>query len=65
MYPVIADMVRQTPDAEQYAGDLRSADVVTDLTDLEAGKTSTSFDFQKSLPLIAIVGLGLYVLTKK
>ena len=65
MYPIIADMVRQTPDAEQYSGDLRSSDVVADLTDLEAGKTSTSFDFQKSLPLIAIVGLGLYVLTKK
>lgn len=65
LYPVVADMVRQTPNSEMTTGDLYSADVTSDLTDVEAGGTSTSFDFGSLLPIIAVGGAIYYFATKK
>ena len=65
LYPVVADMVRQTPASEMTTGDLYSADVTTDLTDIEAGGTSTGFDFGSLLPIIAVGGAIYYFATKK
>lgn len=65
LYPVIADMVRQTPNSELNNGDLFTADVTSDLTDIEQGGTSTSFDFGSLLPIIAVGGAIYYFATKK
>ena len=64
MYPTIADMLKQTPATEGdniEGGD----DLTVDLVE-EDGGTSTSFDFGKILPIIAIGGAVLYfVMSKK
>lgn len=65
LYPVVADMVRQTPASEMNNGDLYSADITSDLTDIEQGGTSTSFDFGSLLPIIAVGGAIYYFATKK
>lgn len=65
LYPVVADMVRQTPNSEMTTGDLSYADVTTDLTDIESGGTSTGFDFGSLLPIIAVGGAIYYFATKK
>jgi hypothetical protein len=65
LYPVVADLVRQTPASEMTTGDLYSADVTTDLTDIEAGGTSTGFSFSSILPIIAVGGAIYYFATKK
>ena len=65
LYPVVADMVRQTPASEINNGDLYATDITSDLTDLEQGGTSTSFDFGSLLPIIAIGGAVFYFATKK
>lgn len=65
LYPVIADMVRQTPASEMTTGDLYPSDITAEITDLESGATSTSFDFSSMLPLIAIGGAVIYFATKK
>jgi hypothetical protein len=65
LYPVVADMVRQTPASELNNGDLMSTDITSDLTDLEQGGTSTSFDFGSLLPIIAVGGAIYYFATKK
>ena len=64
MYPTIADMLKQTPATEGdniEGGD----DLTVDLVE-EDGGTSTSFDFGKILPIIAIGGAVLFfVMSKK
>jgi hypothetical protein len=65
LYPVVADMVRQTPASELNNGDLMTNDITSDLTDLEQGGTSTSFDFGSLLPIIAVGGAIFYFATKK
>ena len=63
MYPVVRDMIAQVPASETGAGDLMTQDV-TDSLPSEDGGTSTSFDFSKSLPYIAIGGAILYFVLK-
>ncbi len=65
LYPVVADMVRQTPNSEMTDGNLITTDISSDLSDLESGATSTSFDFSSILPIIAIGGAVYYFVTKK
>jgi hypothetical protein len=64
MYPTIVDMLKQTPATEGdniEGGD----DLTVDLVEEEGG-TSTSFDFGKILPIIAIGGAVLFfVMSKK
>ena len=64
MYPVVRDMIAQVPASETGAGDLPTTDVTSELPSLDDG-TSTSFDFSKSLPYIAIGGAILYFVLKK
>ena len=64
MYPVVRDMIIQVPASDTGAGDLMTTDIASDLTDSESG-TSTSFDFSKMLPYIAIGGAVLYFVLKK
>ena len=63
MYPTIVDMLKQTPATESdiiQGGDDLTLDLV------EEGGTSTSFDFGKILPFVAIGGAVLYfVMSKK
>jgi hypothetical protein len=65
LYPVVADMVRQTPNSEMTDGNLITTDISSDLSDLESGGTSTSFNFSSILPIIAIGGAVYYFATKK
>jgi hypothetical protein len=65
LYPVVADLVRQTPTSDINNGDLFASDVTTDLTDIENGGTSTGFDFGSLLPIIAVGGAIYYFATKK
>jgi hypothetical protein len=65
LYPVVADMVRQTPNSEMTDGNLITTDISSEISDLESGATTTSFDFSSMLPLIAIGGAVLYFATKK
>jgi hypothetical protein len=65
LYPVVADMVRQTPNSEMTDGNLITTDISSEISDLESGATTTSFDFSTMLPLIAIGGAVLYFATKK
>ena len=62
MYPVVRDMIAQVPASETGAGDLMTQDVTDSLP--SDGSTSTSFDFSKALPYIAIGGAILYFATK-
>jgi hypothetical protein len=66
MYPTIADMLKQTPATEGdniEGGDDLTLDLVEEGSD---GGTSTSFDFGKILPIIAIGGAVLFfVMSKK
>lgn len=70
MYPVIKDMVIQTPAAEEtdvlvqaQVAPENDADAVPE----GAGPVTpgTQFDFQKALPLVAIAGVALYFATRK
>jgi hypothetical protein len=65
LYPVVADMVRQTPNSEMTDGNLITTDISSDLSELESGGTSTSFNFSSILPIIAIGGAVYYFATKK
>jgi hypothetical protein len=64
MYPTIVDMLKQTPATE--GDNIEGGDDLTlDLVEEEGG-TSTSFDFGKILPIIAIGGAVLFfVMSKK
>jgi len=62
MYPTIVDMLKQTPATESDTIDAGGSDVSSDLQD---DSSSTSFDFSKSLPYIAIGGAILYFVLKK
>lgn len=64
MYPVVRDMILQVPASDTGAGDLVTNDITSDLPASD-GSTSTSFDFSKSLPYIAIGGAILYFVLKK
>jgi hypothetical protein len=62
MYPTIVDMLKQTPATESdiiQGGDDLTLDLV------EEGGTSTSFDFGKILPFVAIGGAVLYFVMNK
>ena len=70
MYPVIKDMVLQTPAAEEtdvlvqaQVAPENDADAVPE----GAGPVTpgTQFDFQKALPLVAVAGAALYLATRK
>jgi hypothetical protein len=65
LYPVVADMVRQTPNSEMTDGNLITTDISSEISDLESGATTTSFNFSTILPIIAIGGAVLYFATKK
>lgn len=62
MYPSVAQMLKQTPATESDT--TNTNDISSDLTNEEGG-SSTSFDFSKSLPYIAIGGAILYFVLKK
>lgn len=72
MFPTIAEMLKQTPANESdktttndVTGDIEG-EGVEEGGDVEKGGTSTSFDFGKILPIIAIGGAVLYfVMSKK
>ena len=70
IYPVIKDMVLQTPAAEEtdvlvqaQVAPENDADAVPE----GAGPVApgTQFDFQKALPLVAVAGAALYLATRK
>lgn len=70
MYPVIKDMVLQTPAAEEtdvlvqaQVAPENDADAIPE----GAGPVTpgTQFDFQKALPLVAVAGAALYLATRK
>ena len=70
MYPVIKDMVIQTPAVEEtdvlvqaQVAPENDADAVPE----GAGPVApgTQFDFQKALPLVAVAGAALYLATRK
>lgn len=70
IYPVVKDMVLQTPAAEEtdvlvqaQVAPENDADAVPD----GAGPVTpgTQFDFQKALPLVAVAGAALYLATRK
>ena len=75
LYPVVRDMVAQTPDSEETDNLIQTQGIVPDADEVreaqagaEAGagvKTGVQFDFQKSLPIIAIAGAALYFATRK
>jgi hypothetical protein len=68
IYPVIAQLVKQTPAAESGAGDFTKTDI-TDEEDLEAsgsdGGGGGGGNLMKYLPFIAIGGAALYFFLKK
>jgi hypothetical protein len=70
IYPVVKDMVLQTPAAEEtdvlvqaQVAPENDADAVPE----GAGPVTpgTQFDFQKALPLVAVAGAALYLATRK
>jgi len=70
IYPVVKDMVLQTPAAEEtdvlvqaQVAPENDADAVPE----GAGPVApgTQFDFQKALPLVAVAGAALYLATRK
>ena len=70
MYPVIKDMVIQTPAAEEtdvlvqaQVAPENDADAVPEGADPVT--PGTQFDFQKALPLVAVAGAALYLATRK
>lgn len=73
IYPVVKDMVLQTPAAEEtdvlvqaQVAPENDADAVPEGAG-PAGPTQegTQFDFQKALPLVAVAGAALYLATRK
>ena len=66
IYPVIAQLVKQTPAAESGAGDFNQNDI-TNEEDLEASGSDGGGggDLMKYLPFIAIGGAALYFFLKK
>jgi hypothetical protein len=72
LYPVVKDLVAQTPAAEetdnlvQTSGIVSEPDEVADQPETQAAvQPGVKFDFQKSLPLIIAAGVGIYYITKK
>ena len=71
MYPVIKDMVIQTPAAEETDVLVQTPGIVAendaDAVPEGAGPVTpgTQFDFQKALPLVAVAGAALYLATRK
>ena len=70
IYPVVKDMVLQTPAAEEtdvlvqaQVAPENDADAVPEGADPVA--PGTQFDFQKALPLVAVAGAALYLATRK
>jgi hypothetical protein len=70
MYPVIKDMVTQTPAVEEtdvlvqaQVAPENDADAVPEGADPVT--PGTQFDFQKALPLVAVAGAALYLATRK
>lgn len=70
IYPVVKDMVLQTPVAEETDALVQAqvapendADAVPEGADPVA--PGTQFDFQKALPLVAVAGAALYLATRK
>ena len=66
IYPVIAQLVKQTPAAESSAGDFTKNDISNE-EDLDASNSDGggSGDLMKYLPFIAIGGAALYFFLKK
>ena len=66
IYPVIAQLVKQTPAAESSAGDFTKNDISHE-EDLDASNSDGggSGDLMKYLPFIAIGGAALYFFLKK
>ena len=71
MYPVIKDMVIQTPAVEETDVLVQTPGIVAendaDAVPEGAGPVTpgTQFDFQKALPLVAIAAAGVYLATRK
>jgi len=71
MYPVIKDMVIQTPAVEETDVLVQTPGIVAendaDAVPEGAGPVTpgTQFDFQKALPLVAVAGAALYLATRK
>ena len=71
MYPVIKDMVIQTPAVEETDVLVQTPGIVAendaDAVPEGAGPVTpgTQFDFQKALPLVAIAAAGVYFATRK
>ena len=71
MYPVIKDMVIQTPAVEETDVLVQTPGIVAendaDAVPEGAGPATpgTQFDFQKALPLVAVAGAALYLATRK
>jgi hypothetical protein len=71
MYPVIKDMVIQTPAVEETDVLVQTPGIVAendaDAVPEGAGPVApgTQFDFQKALPLVAVAGAALYLATRK
>jgi hypothetical protein len=71
MYPVIKDMVIQTPAVEetdvlvQTPGIVAENDADAVPEGAEPATPGTQFDFQKALPLVAVAGAALYLATRK
>jgi hypothetical protein len=71
MYPVIKDMVIQTPAVEETDVLVQTPGIVAendaDAIPEGAGPVTpgTQFDFQKALPLVAVAGAALYLATRK
>ena len=70
MYPIIKEMVLQTPAIEEtdvlvqaQVAPENDADAVPEGADPVA--PGTQFDFQKALPLVAVAGAALYLATRK
>jgi hypothetical protein len=65
IYPVIAQLVKQTPAAESGAGDLVTTDITNEANLAAGADGGGSGDLMKYLPFIAIGGAALYFFLKK
>lgn len=71
LYPVVRDMVAQTPDSEETDSLVQAQGIVPDADEVQSSpaqadvKTGVQFDFKRSLPLVAAAGIALYFVTRK
>lgn len=68
LYPIVLDMLKQTPNSEVVDKDLTTQDLSGDIeseSDSEGGESSTSFNFSSMLPVIAVGGAVLYFVLRK